>query len=369
MSLILVLRCCILVITSQVSQESFTNMEKIRFGRTGLVVSKIAFGGIPIQRLSRADGIKLVREALDEGVNFIDTAHGYGQSEECIGEALIGRSRKEVILATKSPALDKVGFLANLEESLRRLKTDYIDIFQHHNISEKEKMEKVIGPDGAFEGMVQAIRQGKVRFPGFTSHILSVAAEMIKTDRFDTVQIPLNFIDHQALDEVIPLARERQMGMIAMKPLGGGLLDSARLCFRYLSQFPDLVPDPGIERIEELREILAVAKEKGPLTQQENKEIEEYRRLLGKTWCHRCDYCQPCPEGIPISMVLAAKSFARRMPFEAAVRFVGDSLKKAENCTECRTCVERCPYGLDIPVLLKERRASWEVFLRDRVWN
>ncbi len=344
-------------------------MEKIRFGRTGLEVSKVAFGGIPIQRLSRADGITLVREALDEGVNFIDTAHGYGQSEECIGEALRGRSRQGVIVATKSPALDKAGFLSNLEESLKRLRTDYIDIFQHHNISEKDKMEKVMGPDGAFEGMVQAIRQGKVRFPGFTSHILSVAARMISTDRFHTVQVPFNFIDHQALDEVIPLARERQMGIIAMKPLGGGLLDNARLCFRYLSQYPDLVPDPGIERIEELRQILAVSKSEGKLTEAENKEIEDYRRMLGKTWCHRCDYCQPCPEGIPISMVLAAKSFARRMPFEAAVRFVGDPLKKAENCSECGTCVERCPYGLDIPVLLKDRRASWEFFLRDQVWN
>jgi hypothetical protein len=344
-------------------------MEKIQFGRTGLEVSKVAFGGIPIQRLSRADAIKLVCEALDEGVNFIDTAHGYGQSEECIGEALRGRTRQEVVVATKSPALDKAGFLSNLEESLKRLRTDYIDIFQHHNISEKEKMEKVMGPGGAFEGMVQAIRQGKVRFPGFTSHILSVAAEMIKTDRFYTVQVPFNFIDHQALDEVIPLARERQMGIIAMKPLGGGLLDNARLCFRYLSQFPDLVPDPGIERIEELREILDVMRESGQLTADEDKAIEEYRHELGKTWCHRCDYCQPCPEGIPISMVLAAKSFARRMPYEAAVRFVGESLTKAEDCTECRTCVERCPYGLEIPVLLKERRASWEVFLRDRVWK
>jgi uncharacterized protein len=230
-------------------------------------------------------------------------------------------------------------------------------------------MEKVMGRGGAFDGMVQAIRQGKVRFPGFTSHILSVAAEMIKTDRFHTVQVPLNFIDHQALDEVIPLARERQMGIIAMKPLGGGLLDNARLCFRYLAQFPDLISDPGIERIEELREILDLMQENGPLTAEEDKAIEEYRHDLGKTWCHRCDYCQPCPQDIPISMVLAAKSFARRMPFEAAVRFVGEALTKSEDCTECRTCVERCPYGLDIPVLLKERRSSWEVYLHDRVWK
>ena len=345
------------------------HIERVRLGRTGLEVSRIAFGGIPIQRLSRAEGIRLVHAVLDEGVNFIDTARAYGQSEELIGEALRGRAREGVVLASKSQALDRDGFLSGLEESLRHLKTDYIDVFQHHNISTKDKMDAVMGPGGAFEGMVQAIRQGKVRFPAFSSHILSVTASMIKTDRFDAVQIPFNFVDHQALEEVIPLARERRMGIIAMKPLGGGLLHEARLCFRFLAQFHDIVPDPGIERIEELREILGVINAEGGLTKEEDRSIEEYRRALGKTWCHRCDYCQPCSEGIPISMVLAAKSFARRMPFDAAVSFVGEPFRKAEGCTECRKCVERCPYGLEIPALLKTQRESWSRYLRERVWS
>jgi predicted aldo/keto reductase-like oxidoreductase len=146
-----------------------------------------------------------------------------------------------------------------------------------------------------------------------------MAAEMIKTDRFNAVQVPFNFVDCQAL--------------------------------------------------EELREIIRTMASCGPLSEDEQKAIEEYRRFLGKTWCHRCDYCQPCPEGIPISMVLVAKSIARRMPFEAALSFVGEPFKKAEGCTECRTCAERCPYGLDIPTLLKKQRESWSRYLEERVWS
>jgi uncharacterized protein len=344
-------------------------IEKTRFGRTGLSVSRIAFGGIPIQRLTPAEGVRLVKEVLDEGVTFIDTARAYGQSEELIGEAIAGRPRKDVVLASKSPAVDREGFLSALEESLRKLKTDCIDIYHHHNISTQDRMEKAMGPGGAFEGMTQAIRQGKVRFPAFSSHVLPVAAQMIRTGLFDVVQVPFNFVDHQALEVVIPLARERDMGIIAMKPLGGGLLDNARLCFRWLAQFPDLVPDPGIQRIEELREILEVAKEKEPLSPAEQGDIEEYRRRLGGTWCHRCDYCQPCPEGIPISTVLVARTFARRMPVQTAVSFAGEAVRKTESCTECGTCVSRCPYGLEIPALLRSQREAWDAYLREGVWR
>jgi hypothetical protein len=153
-----------------------------------------------------------------------------------------------------------------------------------------------------------------------------------------------------------------------MKPLGGGLLEDARLCFRYLAQFPDVVPDPGIEKLDQMKEILAVLKIRGALTPEENRRIEEHRASLGKTWCHRCDYCQPCPEGISISTVLTAKSFVRRMPRAKVMAFAGEPFKAVEGCTECRECVERCPYDLDIPALLKAQRVSWEGFLHTSAW-
>jgi uncharacterized protein len=343
-------------------------LERVRFGRTGLMVTKPAFGGIPIQRVSRRDGIQLVKDILELGINFIDTAHGYGHSEELIGEAIQTVRRDSIVIASKSPAADRETLLADLDESLRRLRTDHVDIFQLHNVASREKMAAVMGPQGAFEGMKEGIRAGKIRFAAFSTHSLPMATELIRTGCFDAVQIPFNFVDCQAAEEVIPLARQADMGIIAMKPLGGGLLEDVSLCFRYLAQFPDVVPDPGIETISQLREILEIVKSSGPLTAEEIKRIEQHRVRLGGEWCHRCDYCQPCPQHISISTVLIAKSFARRMPREKAQSFVEAAFEAAENCEECRECVERCPYHLEIPVLLKKQRVLWDTFVKTGSW-
>jgi predicted aldo/keto reductase-like oxidoreductase len=344
-------------------------IDRVRFGRTGLMVSRIAFGGIPIQRLSRSDGIRLVRDTLELGVNFIDTAHGYGHSEELIGEAMRDVARDSIVIATKTPAGDRRTFLADLDESLRRLRTDHVDVFQFHGVNSRAKMDRVMGPGGAMEGMTEGIRAGKIRFGAFSSHSVPVAAEMIRTDRLDAVQVPFNFVDREAEQELIPLARTADMGIIAMKPLGGGLLDDARLCFRFLLQFEGIVPDPGIETAVQLSEILDVAGSRCPLTAEERAGMERYRRELGSEWCHRCDYCQPCQHGIAISTVLCAQSAARRMPVEKVRTFVEEPFRAAEDCEECRQCVERCPYHLDIPALLKKRRVSWDTFLRTGSWE
>ena len=343
-------------------------LQQVIFGRTGLRVSSIAFGGIPIMRLGRGDGVRLVREILDLGVTFFDTAHGYGHSEELIGEALQGVARASVVITTKSPAAGKKELLDHLEQSLRRLRTDHIDIFQLHMVSTREKMDAVMGEGGAFEGLREAVRSGKVRFPGFSSHSLPIAAQMIRTDSFDTVQVPFNFVDCQAADELVPLALARHLGVIAMKPLGGGLLDDARLCFRWLGRQPGIVADPGVETADQMRQIITAAGEPGDLTGEEKARIEEYRAALGRSWCHRCEYCQPCPQGIRISAVLTAESFPRRMPMAKVREFIEKPMIEAEACTECRQCASRCPYHLEIPDLLKSQRAAWARYLSTGVW-
>ena len=217
-----------------------------------------------------------------------------------------------------------------------------------------------MAPAGGYEGLVQAMRRGKVKHVGFSSHSITQAKKLIPTGMFEVVQIPFNFIETEPEKEIIPLARKTNLGIIAMKPLGGGILSNVRLCFRYLAQFSNVIPDPGIERIEEMEEILQIRKDYRPLSIGEKKEIQKIREELGKEYCHRCDYCQPCPQDIPISAVLEVKSLLKRMTFESLIEWLDPATKKAKGCTECEECVARCPYNLPIPGLLRENSAVWE---------
>ena len=332
-------------------------MNKIEFGKTGLWVTRVAMGGIPIGRLPKKEAVGVVKKVLDMGINFIDTANAYRDSEEKIGGALKGRKREEIVIASKSPASDKKSFLEHVDLSLKRMAIDYIDIYHLHGVNSEEKMKQVMRPGGAYEGLQEAIERGKVRHAAFSSHHILEAKELMLTEKFEVVQIPLNFLDTEPEAEIIPLARKMNLGVIAMKPLGGGLLEDANLCFRYLAQFPGIVPDPGIEKIEEMEEIVQIVENPQPLNSEEEKEIERIREELGKEFCHRCDYCQPCPEGIPISIVLTAKSLVKRMPLQRAAEFIDPAIEKARECTECEECVERCPYDLPIPELLKQKRS------------
>jgi predicted aldo/keto reductase-like oxidoreductase len=335
-------------------------MEKIRLGRTNLMVSKIALGGIPIMRTPETEAAELVRESISLGINFIDTANVYGDSEEKIGKGIKGTPREKIVIATKSQAVDKKTFLEHLDLSLKRMGTDYVDIFQHHNIASAQNRDAIFAPGGAWEGMEAALKAGKIRFAGFSSHSLPIALDLMKSGRFAVVQLPFNYIDDEAKNEAIPLAQELDMGFIAMKPMGGGLLDDAELSFRYLLQFESIIPDPGIEKIEEIREIAAIVERKPALTDSDRAAIEKLRAEFGSSWCHRCDYCQPCPRGIGISGVLTAMSNFKRFSLEKTKALVGGAIAKGKTCIECGACIARCPYHLEIPRLIKESISRWE---------
>ena len=340
-------------------------MKKVRFGRTELMVSKVAFGGIPIERLSVSDAVDVVRHAIHLGINFIDTANGYTDSEEKIGQAIKIVPRESLVIASKSFARDKKTFLEHVDLSLKRLGTDYLDLYQHHAVSNQESYTAIMEEGGAYEGMLEAVRAGKVRFPAFTSHNVASAMKIMREEKFYSVQLPFNLIDCEAAAEAIPLAKELDMGFIAMKPFGGGLLDDAGLVMRYLTQFDNIVPDPGVEKLEELDEIARVLESGEKFTANDAEVVEKMKAEVGSGWCHRCDYCQPCPQGITISAALSIESQIKRMTLPRIIAMSEKSMDAARECTNCRQCVAKCPYDLDIPILLKAKLAVWDKLVAD----
>jgi predicted aldo/keto reductase-like oxidoreductase len=339
-------------------------MKTIRLGSTGLEVSRVGFGGIPIQRLTEAEAIRVVQRCLELGVTFLDTANGYSTSEERIGKAIAGR-REQVIIATKTAARDRATAREHLELSLKRLNVETIDLWQLHNVSTFEIYEQVLGPGGAMEAAQRALEAGKVQHIGMTGHSMDVALKAVPSGHFETIQFPFNFVTSEPAERLVPLAQKHDVGFIAMKPLGGGLLSDANLCIKYLLQFDNVVPDPGIEKVEEIEEIAAIVAGPWELTPQEWQEIERIRAEVGTRFCRRCDYCQPCQQGVHISTVMTLRSVWKRLPAERMVTgWIAEAMESARNCIECGECEEKCPYHLPIREMIVENIEFYEDVLR-----
>lgn len=333
-------------------------MQKVRLGRTGIEVSEIGFGGIPIIPLPAAEAAAVVRHCFDRGVSFYDTANMYTTSEEKIGAAL-APVRGQVVIATKTGARDARGAAEHLELSLRQLKTDWIDIHQLHNVSNPEALEQVLAPGGAYEALARARDAGKIRAIGISSHSLAAAKRALETGLFQTLQFPFNFIEDDPAVEIFPLARRQGVGIIGMKPLGGGLLERADLCFKFLQQHRDVVPIPGVRTREELDAILDLYRNPSPISENDTREMQAIRAALGRQFCHRCEYCMPCEQGVQISSVLIFRAAARRLSPEGVKGWLGKAMETVAQCVECGQCEERCPYELPIADLLKENLALY----------
>lgn len=333
-------------------------MDKVRLGRTGLMVSRIGFGGIPIQRLAEDEAVAVVKRCLELGINYIDTANAYTTSERRIGKAIAGH-RQDFILATKSGARNRAGVEQNLANSLKMLGTDYIDLYQFHGVNDTRNLEMVLDPEGPMAVVEKALKDGVIKHVGITCHSMDTAKEAVKTDRFETVMFPFNFITSEPAEELLPLTRKHDVGLIAMKPLAGGMLDNARIAFKYLLQFPDVIPIVGIEKQAEIEEIIGILGKSWKITASEQRLMQKMIKDLGTRFCRRCDYCQPCVVQIPISTVMNSASFIKRLPPERI--FSGDfaqAMEKAYDCSDCGDCEQRCPFKLSIREVIKAQ-AEW----------
>ena len=176
-------------------------------GKTNLVISAVGLGGIPLQRLDREKAVETVRYALERGVNFIDTARGYTVSESYIGAALAGGLRGDVVLATKAPPTDRGGMLKEMEGSLKDLGTDYIDLYQVHNVKDCASIDRVFGDDGAYKAFLEMKAAGKIGHFGVTSHKREVLTYLLENyaDKTETIMFPYNIVETQG-EELFALA-------------------------------------------------------------------------------------------------------------------------------------------------------------------
>lgn len=328
-------------------------MDYVTLGKTGLRVSRLGFGGIPIQRLGKEQAKELMDAVHSAGINFIDTARLYTISEDLIGEAIEGY-RGDFILATKAKVLTREDMAASIDTSLEKLRTDYIDLYQIHNPDMKE-YEQIIAPGGALEAMKEAKAQGKVGHLGITSHSAEVLLKALDEDWVETVMFPFNIVENQGM-QVLEKCREKGVGFIAMKPLAGGAIDDARLALRYLGSIEGVtVAIPGMFSSDEVVKNCAAMADTSPLTEAELAAMERLRQELGTVFCRRCGYCLPCTVGIDIPRCFLFQGYVRRYDMPDFGRHSYEGLRvKASACVECGECETRCPYHLPIRAMLKE---------------
>ena len=327
-------------------------MEYTVLGKTGLKISRVGFGGIPIQRVSREEAKPLIAQLVQAGVNYIDTARGYTVSEEYLGYALEG-FRDQFVLATKSMARTKEAMEKDISISLQNLKTEYIDLYQVHNPSAKD-LEQVIAPGGALEALEAARTAGKIGHIGITLHSVELFQRALELPWVETIMFPYNIVETQA-EELIARCAEKNIGFICMKPLAGGALENATLAIRYIMQNPNVdVVIPGMAEEKEITQNIAAALDKSPLSAQEQEEIEKIRKTLGTEFCRRCNYCAPCTAGINISGSILFEGYFNRYDLKdwAYDRYMAMPVR-ADACVDCGVCESRCPYNLPIRKMLK----------------
>jgi predicted aldo/keto reductase-like oxidoreductase len=313
----------------------------------------LGWGGIPIQRVGEEEAVSVIRAVIDMGVDLLDTARGYTNSEHRIGLAL-QKINRPIVLSTKSPVRSEKIY-EDVHESLKQLKVKKIDIYHLHNVPNLEEYGKVLGTGGAYQGLKRAQDEGLIAHIGMTSHSLQVLEKAIEDGHFEVVMTCYSFLEPEAANKIFPLAKAKDVGVLAMKPFSGGVIEEAGPALRFVLQTKGIVPIPGSETIEKAQENWKVFSEEGSLTVRDQEWMKGIKKQFDQQFCRRCDYCQPCSEGINIQLVVGLKSVIKRFgPMAQELKWILDLVEKARNCSECGECLTRCPYQLPIPELIKK---------------
>lgn len=331
-------------------------MKYTELGKTGLKPSVISFGGIPIQRDTKENAVELIDVLEKAGVNYLDTAKAYGSSEEYIGNALRGR-REKFYLASKAMPRDYAGMKRDIEDSLAKFQTDYIDLYQVHNCP-VDDFEKVFAEEGAYKALLEAREAGRIRHIGVTAHHVEDLELVLEkyTDKFETIMFPFNIVEDQGA-ELLGKLKAAGLGTIAMKPFAGGNLEDPDLALRYILHSGIIdIAIPGMGNPKEAEECVAVMDNPAPLTEEEFAEVERIRKELGTQFCRRCGYCLPCSVGINIPTALLYRNYVLRYHMKdwAQGRYDDTLSVKASECIECGICESRCPYNLPIREMMKD---------------
>lgn len=338
------------------------NMERVVLGKTGLKVNKNGFGALPIQRISKEDAVALLQKAFQNGINYFDTARAYSDSEEKMGAAL-HEVRDQIIISTKTAAQNGEDFRKDLEMSLEKLQTDYIDLYQFHNPA---FCPKPGDGSGLYEAALEAKEQGKIRHIGITNHRIAVAKEAVLSGLYETLQFPFSYLASEEEVELVEICRQKEVGFIAMKGLAGGLIHNSASAYAFMCQpqFAHVEPIWGIQREWELDEFLSYQEQAPELNEALLAEIQKDKDQLAGEFCRGCGYCMPCPAGIEINNCARMSLMLRRAPQEAWLSEEWqEKMKKIENCLHCGSCMKKCPYGLNTPELLKRNYDDYKTFL------
>ena len=335
------------------------DIKKVRLGKTNLWVTKTAFGALPVQRVNHSEAKALLRRAYESGINYFDTANSYTDSEEKIGEALHD-VRHEIIISTKSGGKDKKTVAGHIEQSLRQLQTDYIDLFQFHNPA---VLPDIQDPDGPFAAALEAQKKGYIRHIGITNHRLKVAQEAVASGHFETMQFPFCYLATQKEFDLVRSCEDRDMGFIAMKGLSGGMLTNAAACYAFMQQYDSVVPIWGIQREQELDQWLDLTAKNQQMTPELQRVVDQDRKDLAGNFCRSCGYCLPCTAEIDIPEAARMAMLLRRAPYQKYMTEEWHAkMHKIEECVHCNLCKSRCPYELDTPELLQLMLKDYDQF-------